>query len=395
MWQQILMTMMKQMMKQMGKGGPGGEGGGGGGTGPAPAKEEKAAGIAELAQASTSGGGGGMNTTGAAQSQQQASSIANLFSGVGGDGGNVASDSDSMNTTVAAQKQRGESSGLGGVAKAAGGALDWLGLAHFPDEEGRYPPYTRRGRAQDRRKFKEERGGRMERREGRLIEDRERKSRADIRRMQQQAEKMKRDYEETLYQRSISSANAANKMVDGEFKESLLQEGARSFAEYRDIVDPGPSTKILGAWGSQIGARSKHGRETFLLDGKKPDNRTAFKGDLDLSSAEAMRENEFGSVGAADPADTKPLEDYFQGETEEFPEENRPKNFDEMDMDLEYQELFVTLEDSVPQDIDLREMYQEDPVSFMKVMKALRAGKTPDGKPFTMQDAIAEIMAQQ
>ncbi len=60
----------------------------------------------------------------------------------------------------------------------------------------------------------------------------------------------------------------------------------------------------------------------------------------------------------------------------------------------EYADLLNELEKKLP-DMDLRSQYQINKAGFDKILSALRAGKTPDGKPFTIKDAIAFIRANQ
>ena len=57
-------------------------------------------------------------------------------------------------------------------------------------------------------------------------------------------------------------------------------------------------------------------------------------------------------------------------------------------------QIFQELEKKLP-DIDLRSQYQANKAGFDKILSALRAGKTPDGKPFTIKDAMAFILANQ
>lgn len=90
----------------------------------------------------------------------------------------------------------------------------------------------------------------------------------------------------------------------------------------------------------------------------------------------------------------KPLADYFQAGTETVPEENIPPTFEQLGVEQADQESFQQLEKKLP-DIDLRQTYRLDPQGFKQMLTWLRNGKTPNGKPFTIKDAIKMLQAFQ
>lgn len=87
--------------------------------------------------------------------------------------------------------------------------------------------------------------------------------------------------------------------------------------------------------------------------------------------------------------------DLFQAPTPDFPESNVPPSFDDMGLTAKDDIAeFSKLEKGLP-DVDLRSQYQANQQGFAKILQALKVGKTPDGKPFTIKDAIEFIIANQ
>lgn len=86
----------------------------------------------------------------------------------------------------------------------------------------------------------------------------------------------------------------------------------------------------------------------------------------------------------------RPLGDYFQAGMEE---ENM--TFEQLGItNTADQDTFQQLDKALPE-MDLRGAYTLDPATFQMILKALRLGKAPNGKPFTIKDAIKVIMASQ
>jgi len=57
------------------------------------------------------------------------------------------------------------------------------------------------------------------------------------------------------------------------------------------------------------------------------------------------------------------------------------------------QQTMQELEKSAPQGLDIQAVAQQDPEAFKQILSALRKGKTPSGKAFTIKDAL-EMMGQ-
>lgn len=112
--------------------------------------------------------------------------------------------------------------------------------------------------------------------------------------------------------------------------------------------------------------------------------------------------NEFDGILTPDTQKTQPagkkvkdMSDFFQAPTELSPMDTVPKTFAQIGITAKDDiQTFNELEKKLP-DMDLRSQYQINKAGFDKILSALKAGKTPDGKPFTIKDAIAFIQANQ
>lgn len=99
-----------------------------------------------------------------------------------------------------------------------------------------------------------------------------------------------------------------------------------------------------------------------------------------------------GVQGIFDPGKAiGPSADFFQVGTSDFPTGNVPSSLSDIGITAKDDiQTFGEMEKKLP-NMDLRSQYQQDPGTFQAIMKALRAGKKPDGTPFTLKDAITMI----
>ena len=97
-------------------------------------------------------------------------------------------------------------------------------------------------------------------------------------------------------------------------------------------------------------------------------------------------------AGKAEPG--KAFEKFVQAGTEDFPEDNVQKPRAALGIDRPAdQQTMQELEQAAPQGLNVQSIAQQDPEAFKQVLSALRKGKTPSGKPFTIKDAL-EMMGQ-
>jgi hypothetical protein len=88
------------------------------------------------------------------------------------------------------------------------------------------------------------------------------------------------------------------------------------------------------------------------------------------------------------------FEDFVQVGTEDFPEDNVRKSRASIGItEPADQQTMQELEKAAPPAMDVQAIAQQDPEAFKQMMSALRKGKTPSGKPFTLKDAL-EMMGQ-
>ena len=119
-----------------------------------------------------------------------------------------------------------------------------------------------------------------------------------------------------------------------------------------------------------------------VLPRRKPlDNRDLFSEGI----------NAFDDGAKVSKAPAKDLSEFIQAGTETVPEDTIPKQLSALGITTPGdQQTFQELEAQLPK-LDLREAYQLSPADFQKIIKALQSGKAPNGKPFTMKDAIKLI----
>lgn len=92
---------------------------------------------------------------------------------------------------------------------------------------------------------------------------------------------------------------------------------------------------------------------------------------------------------ASEEKTIKAFEEFVQVGTAEFPEDNTPKNFKALGIETTAdQQQFQELEKAAPQGIDVQQIAQQNPEDFKRMLAALRTGKTPSGKKFTIKDAL-------
>lgn len=88
------------------------------------------------------------------------------------------------------------------------------------------------------------------------------------------------------------------------------------------------------------------------------------------------------------------FEDFVQVGTEDFPEDNVRKTRASIGItEPADQQTMQELEQAAPPKMDVQAIAQQDPEAFKQMMSALRKGKTPSGKKFTIKDAL-EMMGQ-
>ncbi len=88
--------------------------------------------------------------------------------------------------------------------------------------------------------------------------------------------------------------------------------------------------------------------------------------------------------------------EYFQGPTAAVPQANIPQTMSQIGItDTDDQAIFQDLEKAAPPELDLRGIVISDPQGFKKILDALKAGKTPSGKKFTIKDAIEMLQTFQ
>ncbi len=90
----------------------------------------------------------------------------------------------------------------------------------------------------------------------------------------------------------------------------------------------------------------------------------------------------------------KEFEDFAQVGTKLFPQDNTPKPRAALGItELADQQMMQELETAAPKELDIPAIAQQDPEAFKQILAALRKGRTPSGKKFTMKDAL-EMMGQ-
>ncbi len=205
--------------------------------------------------------------------------------------------------------------------------------------------------------------------------------------------------EKTLFEQHVEKSkrlNAAEKVLKGEGelspekkvfidekKARLNDEFNLNFAQDpidRDLKAAGgraalPRTTPKGGMTDRISAD--------LVSPPPKDRRGLFSGE-DVA---------FDNIGL--PSSPTATPGLFQAPTPDFPESNVPLSFGEMGLTAKDDiAQFSELEKGLP-DMDLRSQYQANQQGFAKILSALKAGKTPDGKPFTIKDAIKFLQANQ
>lgn len=132
------------------------------------------------------------------------------------------------------------------------------------------------------------------------------------------------------------------------------------------------------------------------LHDEEAGKRGAFRNDVlpKGSKASDLFETESSAKpGKAEP-DLKAFEKFVQVGTEAFPEDNTPKPRAALGItEPADQQQMQELEKAAPEELDIQSVAQQDPEAFKQVLAALRKGKTPSGKPFTITDAL-KMMGQ-
>ena len=130
-----------------------------------------------------------------------------------------------------------------------------------------------------------------------------------------------------------------------------------------------------------------------MSDRVATDNRGLFSGTFPgevLTSKDVHRPDDSKGISPFLPG-----AEFFQTPTAAFPEDTVPKTLSQIGITAkDDMQTFQELEKKLP-DMDLRQAYQADPKGFAMIMKALKSGKAPNGKPFGIKDAIALLQASQ
>ncbi len=141
--------------------------------------------------------------------------------------------------------------------------------------------------------------------------------------------------------------------------------------------------------GKLIGTRNKDGSVTTPSGKVVVDHRELFSAGVDVFDDGTGKAK--GKPVAKTPAEDVDMSKFIQSATLDFPEDTTPKTLPELGITTpDVQQKFEELEAQLPK-LDLRQAYQVSPADFQKILKALMVGKTPNGKPFTMKDAIKLI----
>jgi len=93
-----------------------------------------------------------------------------------------------------------------------------------------------------------------------------------------------------------------------------------------------------------------------------------------------------------DEKPVKPLEDYTQVATKNFPVDNTPKSYAALGItEPADQQSMQEIETAAPKGLDVQSIASSYPEGFKAIMKALQKHKKPNGKPYNMEDVIRDL----
>lgn len=183
---------------------------------------------------------------------------------------------------------------------------------------------------------------------------------------------------------------------------SLFSEGLKSLkktskGKLADEVETQAFADKFKADAAKTGASPSAAAALFTeLHDEETGKRGVFRNDVlpKGSNAAALFGTE-ATLGEGKPEEAgKAFEKFVQVGTEDFPEDNTPKPRASLGIDKPAdQQTMQELEQAAPKGLDIQAVAQQDPEAFKQVLAALRRGKTPSGKAFTIKDAL-EMMGQ-